>query len=459
VSKSFDRVARSFKSNNSKNPMNGIKQLYPTVVQTKRFTLSPLSAAHAEQMFEGLSDERAYRFIPDMPPASAGALAERYTRLEGQMSPDGQEVWLNWVIGSTRDATLYGYVQFTIRLAERRASVAYFVFPRYQRQGIASETVAAALSSVASTFHVTQIDAEIDTRNAASIALVESLGFVRTCLVEHADEFKGAVSDEYHYAFHVPGNDPVAMAKTAPQNIYDDTTFFEGYKALRDSDTGLNGALEIPALQRLLPDLTDLHVLDLGCGFGEFARFARWKGAASVTGVDISRRMLDEAIKRTSDTAVSYVHAPIEQYLPKPKSFDLVVSSLALHYVDDYAALVARVFQSLKPGGRFLFSVEHPICTAYPAGWLRDEAGHKRHWPVDRYQTEGKRDTRWFVDGVVKYHRTVDTYVNTLIQRGFVLEHLGEPVPTDEALALRPALEDDCRRPPFLFLKASRPAN
>ena len=200
----FGRVAASPQTR-IKNEMNDTKQPYPTVVQTRRFVLSPLRATHAERMFEGLSDERGYDFIPEMPPANVGALADRYTRLEGQVSRDGQEVWLNWVIGSASEPTLYGYVQFTIRPAEQRAFVAYFVFPGYQRQGIASETVAAALSSVAATFQVTQIDAEIDTRNAASIALVESLGFVRTRVVEHADEFKGAVSDEYHYSFHVSG--------------------------------------------------------------------------------------------------------------------------------------------------------------------------------------------------------------------------------------------------------------
>jgi SAM-dependent methyltransferase len=253
-------------------------------------------------------------------------------------------------------------------------------------------------------------------------------------------------------------NDPTSAVTRKPQNIYDDATFFEGYKSLRDSDTGLNGALEIPALHRLLPDLSNLHVLDLGCGFGEVARFARAQGAASVIGVDISSRMLEEATMRTSDPSVTYLHCPIEQYDLTPCTFDLVVSSLALHYVEDYAALVERVFQGVKPGGRFLFSVEHPVCTAYPAGWVRDAEGRKRHWPLDHYRQEGKRDTRWFVDGVIKYHRAVETYVNTLIRCGFVLEHLGEPAPTAEVLRVRPTLEDDCRRPPFLFLRALRPA-
>jgi len=253
-------------------------------------------------------------------------------------------------------------------------------------------------------------------------------------------------------------NDPASIATQPPQNIYDDTAFFEGYKALRDADTGLNGALEVPALRRLLPELAGSHVLDLGCGFGEFARFARAQEAASVTGVDISARMLEEAVSRTSDPAVTYERCPIEQYRPAPDSFNLVVSSLALHYVEDYAGVVERVFAALKPGGRFLFSVEHPLCTAYPAGWVRDEEGRRRYWPVDHYGEEGKRDTRWFVDGVIKYHRTVETYVNTLIRSGFLLEHLGEPGSTAEALKDRPTLEAECRRPPFLLLKALRPA-
>jgi SAM-dependent methyltransferase len=243
----------------------------------------------------------------------------------------------------------------------------------------------------------------------------------------------------------------------APQNIYDDPDFFAGYRDLRASDSGLNGALEVPAMLRLLPDLAGADVLDLGCGFGDFARLARARGAASVTGVDISERMLREAALRTRDPAITYVHGAIETYRPV-RAFDLAVSSLALHYVEDYAGVVRRVFAALRPGGRFLFSVEHPMCTAYPVGWVKDPQGTKTHWPVDRYRPEGPRATRWFVDGVVKYHRTIETYVGQLLDAGFVLAHLGEPMPTPEALTARPKLASDVRRPPFLLLMATRPA-
>jgi SAM-dependent methyltransferase len=240
------------------------------------------------------------------------------------------------------------------------------------------------------------------------------------------------------------------------QNIYDDPAFFAGYAALRESESGLNAVLEQPALARLLPaSLADLRILDLGCGFGDFARAARGQGAASVLAVDVSAKMLAEAGRRTADPAIRYEQASIETVALEEGGFDLIVSSLALHYVADYPAAARRIAAALAPGGRFAFSVEHPMCTALSGGqWHQDAAGAALHWPVDRYAEEGRRDTRWFVDGVVKYHRTVASYVNGLIDAGLILVRLDEPVP--EALAARPDLNLHRRRPPFLLLAADR---
>lgn len=240
------------------------------------------------------------------------------------------------------------------------------------------------------------------------------------------------------------------------KNVYDHPDFFHGYKALRQSDTGLNGSLEVPALRRLLPDLAGKAVLDLGCGFGDFARYAREHGVHSVTAVDLSQRMLDEARRLTTDSEIFFVHAPIEDYTPEPATYDLVVSSLALHYVADFRGVAQRIFEALRPRGTFIFSVEHPMCTAYPAGWVRNDDGQFIHWPVDNYQSEGLRKTRWFIDGVLKYHRTVEAYVSALLSAGFQLDALVEPKPTMEALSTRPSLINELRRPPVLLLGASR---
>lgn len=180
-------------------------QLDEKLIKTERLILLPLKANHAEKMFPGLSDVSSYDFTPDSPYQDVAALDERYRRLESRRSPDGQEAWLNWVISSAATREFLGYVQFTVKPVEQRALVAYFVFAAHRRLGIASEAIRASMAEVVASFRVARVDAEIDTRNAASIALIEKLGFLRTRLVPHADEFKGAVSDEYHYSYTAPG--------------------------------------------------------------------------------------------------------------------------------------------------------------------------------------------------------------------------------------------------------------
>jgi SAM-dependent methyltransferase len=243
------------------------------------------------------------------------------------------------------------------------------------------------------------------------------------------------------------------------QNIYDDPEFFAGYARLPRSEHGLSAVFEWPAFQRLLPvSLGDKRVLDLGCGLGYFAREARARGARQVVAVDLSERMLQEARARTDDAGIVYLHVELEQFEPERSTFDLVVSSLALHYVADYPRIVRRVAACLVPGGRFAFSVEHPIYTARGTpDWHTGPDGAALHWPVDRYRDEGERRTRWFVEGVVKYHRTIETYVNVLLDNGLMLVRLEEPEAEAALLAERPALREERRRPPFLLLAADRP--
>ena len=91
-----------------------------------------------------------------------------------------------------------------------------------------------------------------------------------------------------------------------PQNIYDRPEFFDGYSRMDRSVRGLDGAPEWPAMRALLPDLRDKRILDLGCGFGWFARWAVEQGAASVLGVDLSENMLARARAETADHRVRY---------------------------------------------------------------------------------------------------------------------------------------------------------
>jgi ubiquinone/menaquinone biosynthesis C-methylase UbiE len=240
------------------------------------------------------------------------------------------------------------------------------------------------------------------------------------------------------------------------QNVYDDPDFFAGYKSLRQHDSGLNEALEIPALRSLMPNLDGKRVLDLGCGFGDFARHARHSGASSVTAIDISEKMLKEAADLTDDSEIFYLQCAIEDFVPAANSFDVVVSSMALHYVCDLGATLRKVFNTVRPQGFFIFSIEHPVCTANPIGWMRNAEDEEMYWPLDRYQDEGVRETNWIIQKVLKYHRTTATYVPTLIESGFHLEALDEPKPLEDFVQRRLNLQQHNRRPPVLLFCCSR---
>lgn len=240
------------------------------------------------------------------------------------------------------------------------------------------------------------------------------------------------------------------------QNIYDDPTFFRGYSELRRSVEGLAGAPEWPALRALLPDLRGRKVVDLGCGFGWFCRWAREQGAAEVLGIDLSENMLERARAMTEGAAIRYVRADLEGLDLPPESFDLAYSSLALHYVADLARLLATVRRALIPGGHLIASMEHPIFTA-PArpGWSVDEAGRKA-WPIDSYRIEGPRTTDWLAKGVVKQHRTIGTILNAAIGAGLRIIHVEDWGPSDEQVTAHPELLEERERPMFLLLAARR---
>ncbi len=244
------------------------------------------------------------------------------------------------------------------------------------------------------------------------------------------------------------------------QNKYDEPGFFAAYSAMPRSVEGLQEAGEWPALRALMPPLAGTRVLDLGCGFGWHCRHMREAGAASVIGIDLSEKMLARARVMTDDPAIDYRRMAIEDIDFAPDSFDLVLSSLAFHYVADLEPVVARVWQCLKPGGTFVFSVEHPVFTASGTqGWFRDAAGEVLHWPVDDYFREGRRQTSWLAEDVTKYHRTVATYVGTALDAGFRIAQLVEPVPSAEALAAHPEWAEEVRRPLFLILSVVKPAD
>lgn len=239
------------------------------------------------------------------------------------------------------------------------------------------------------------------------------------------------------------------------ENKYDQPAFFEQYSRMARSVQGLEGAGEWHVLRRMLPDFRGKRVLDLGCGFGWHCRYAAEQGAAAVVGVDLSERMLEVARERNRFDNVAYECKAIEDFEFVPDSFDVVVSSLAFHYLDSFDAVCERVYRCLSSGGAFVFSVEHPVFTASGRqDWVYGDGGERLHWPVDRYFSPGRREACFLGESVTKYHRTVEEYVGCLLARGFALKGLAEPQPDEKAVRDVPGMADELRRPIFLILSA-----
>ena len=211
------------------------------------------------------------------------------------------------------------------------------------------------------------------------------------------------------------------------QNIYDTDDFFKEYIQLPRQAIGLDGAPEWPALRSLLPeDLTRMKFLDLGCGFGWVSRWAREKGAIQVLGIDLSENMLAKARGFPADEGINYLRADLDSVELPRNTYNVAFSSLTLHYLKDLPRFIAQVYQALEIGGTFAFSVEHPLFTApRNPNFIQDSEGHTVY-PLDGYMKEGERITNWLADGVIKQHRTLATYVNTLIKAGFTLEAIDE---------------------------------
>ncbi|MHB0710217.1 class I SAM-dependent methyltransferase [Roseomonas mucosa] len=240
------------------------------------------------------------------------------------------------------------------------------------------------------------------------------------------------------------------------QNIYDNPAFFSGYSQLPRQVHGLDGAPEWPAIQAMLPDLAGKRAVDLGCGFGWASRWMREQGAASVLALDLSENMIRRARADTADPEIEYRMADIEIVELPAAAFDLAYSALTFHYVKDFQRLAQMLHQALAPSGSLVFTIEHPIfMAASHPHWIKDE-DERMTWPVNRYSVEGERRTDWFAKGVLKYHRTIGTTMNTLIKAGFTIQAVEEFAPSAEQIRANPELKDEIERPMMLLIAAAR---
>lgn len=241
------------------------------------------------------------------------------------------------------------------------------------------------------------------------------------------------------------------------ENKYDHPSFFDQYEKMLRSQIGLEGAGEWHTLKNMLPDFHGKNILDLGCGFGWHCRFAIENGAKTVTGIDLSERMLAKAVEINSLPGIQYERIALEEVDYPAEKFDIILSSLTLHYVESFDSIAQNIYKWLTPGGSFVFSVEHPVFTAEGGqDWIYDKNGEKICWPVDRYFIEGKRNTTFLGENVIKYHRTLTSYLNILLKAGFKIKEVIEPQPGEEMLKEIPEMKEELRRPMMLLISAEK---
>ncbi len=199
---------------------------------------------------------------------------------------------------------------------------------------------------------------------------------------------------------------------------------------------------ERPAVTALLPPLAELAVLDAGCGPGWYTQYGLEHGA-KVTALDASPKMVAITRARVKNRA-EVVEADLRRPLPfSPASFDLVVCSLVLHYLEDWGHVFGEFARVLKPGGLFLLSLPHPFADF--------------QFKLDSYLQPKRLTVEKSVGPVTLVVRPISMLTERLASASFVVERLLEPPPTAQFKRVEPELfERLSKMPAFLLVRARK---
>ena len=246
----------------------------------------------------------------------------------------------------------------------------------------------------------------------------------------------------------------------AQQNIYDNDTFYENFKGLRSDEINFNDVIETPIITKMLPDLRGKKMLDVGCGMGQHAMQYSKAGAESVLGTDISEKMLAFAVENNSADNITYKRLAFEDLDQLGEKVDVITSSLAFDYSEDFGALMRSIYALLNDGGYLVFSMSHPISTAYDGvydRYTRTEDGVRLYANLHNYGIEGERHFKWVVDDYEVYHRKLSTLINCIASAGFVIEECQESKVPDEIAKKYPdKFGGVIHQPDFIFFRCKK---
>jgi SAM-dependent methyltransferase len=215
-----------------------------------------------------------------------------------------------------------------------------------------------------------------------------------------------------------------------------------------------------PCVERLLGDVKSQKLLDAGCGEGYLARYYAKRGAI-VTAIDVSKRLIETSQQLSEKDAIKVDFRVDDichiESIQSPE-FDIVLSNLVLLNVPCFEDALKEFHRVLRDGGILVFSIVHPAFDFYgPGAWQMGEKDPKTHrregiyFKVDRYFEEKEYERFWktkagntFPKPISFFHRTLETYINSLSDAGFQLIEFAEPQPVGDD-----AFFDRERRVPF----------
>lgn len=241
--------------------------------------------------------------------------------------------------------------------------------------------------------------------------------------------------------------------------IYDDESFFNNYIDLRNAENNYNDLIEQPIVFELLGNIKGKRVMDIGCGYGAMTIKIARNGADKVLGIDVSEKMIEKGIRENAHANITYKVLSAEELCFIDEKFDVIVSCLAIHYIENFEKLFADVYNLLNATGELIFSMEHPMYTAskFSQQWITDPNSNiATGFVTDHYGEEGVRNIDWLGKNITKYHHKVDTIFNALISAGFVFEKIIEPSPSKELIERVPKTVHELHRPAYLIVKCRK---
>jgi SAM-dependent methyltransferase len=225
--------------------------------------------------------------------------------------------------------------------------------------------------------------------------------------------------------------------------------------------------LEKPAMHKLLPNFESKKVLCVGCGSGEECDFFAQKGAIT-TGVDISSELV--SIAKMQFPNISFDTMDMEQLNFETGTFDILFSSLTIHYSDNQKKVFQEIFRVLKPGGECVFSMQHPVkwgsettrtkeSNQFILGYKKSKSILGEYKVFGDYLTERKvKDTLFGTIEVEYFHRPISAIMMDVISAGFEIIEVAEPKPTQNNTQIpKDFVEVYSKIPLFILFKIRKP--